>query len=100
EETPMLLPILREAGVVDAGGAGLARLFEGALLHLVGTMPVPPWRLERARTSALIAHADEGFGYETMFLLQPRPGGSLDVEAIRVAIEALGESVVLAGDSR
>ena len=33
--TPTLLAILREAGVVDSGGQGLYRLFQGALLHLV-----------------------------------------------------------------
>src|SRR4029078_3779002 len=34
--TPSLLAILREAGVVDSGGQGIYRLFQGALLHLVG----------------------------------------------------------------
>ena len=34
--TPTLLAILREAGVVDSGGQGLYRLFQGALLHLAG----------------------------------------------------------------
>src|SRR6187399_685172 len=37
--TPSLLAILREAGVVDSGGMGLYRLFQGALLHLVGKTP-------------------------------------------------------------
>src|SRR6187399_1928975 len=37
--TPSLLAILREAGVVDSGGQGLYRLFQGALLHLVGRAP-------------------------------------------------------------
>ena len=37
--TPSLLPILREAGVVDSGGQGLYRLFQGALLFLVGRAP-------------------------------------------------------------
>jgi dihydroxyacetone kinase-like predicted kinase len=35
-KTPSLLAILREAGVVDSGGQGLYRLFQGALLHLTG----------------------------------------------------------------
>jgi DAK2 domain fusion protein YloV len=100
EKTPSLLPILREAGVVDAGGAGLARLFAGALAYLVGATPVRAGRVAGPRPSALVAHADEGFGYETMFLLQPPPGSSLDVDAIRIALEALGESVLVAGDSR
>ena len=37
--TPTLLAVLREAGVVDSGGQGLYRLFQGALLHLVGQAP-------------------------------------------------------------
>src|SRR5512132_3744112 len=39
--TPSLLAILREAGVVDSGGQGLYRLFQGALLHLVGRAVAP-----------------------------------------------------------
>jgi DAK2 domain fusion protein YloV len=101
--TPSLLAILREAGVVDSGGQGLYRLFQGALLHLVGKGPASVAR-DRAHTgpkaSTLIAHADEGFGYETMFLLQPNGAGSLDVDAIRDHLETIGESVLVAGDSR
>src|SRR3954471_14747266 len=37
--TPTLLDVLREAGVVDSGGQGIYRLFEGALLHLAGRAP-------------------------------------------------------------
>ena len=72
-KTPTLLAILREAGVVDAGGQGLYRLFQGALLHLLGQAPVTTGRRRAAagaKPSTLVAHADEGFGYETMFLLQ------------------------------
>ena len=103
--TPSLLAILREAGVVDSGGQGLYRLFQGALLHLVGKAPASVAR-DRAhagagvKASTLVAHADEGFGYETMFLLQPNGAGSLDVDAIRDHLESIGESVLVAGDSR
>jgi DAK2 domain fusion protein YloV len=103
--TPTLLAILREAGVVDSGGQGLYRLFQGAFLHLVGRAPASGAR-DRAHTavgakaSALIAHADEGFGYETMFLLQPNGAGSLDPDAIRDHLESIGESVLVAGDAR
>ncbi len=101
--TPSLLAILREAGVVDSGGQGLYRLFQGALLHLVGKAPASVAR-DRAhagpKASTLVAHADEGFGYETMFLLQPNGAGGLDVDAIRDHLETIGESVLVAGDSR
>ncbi len=104
-KTPSLLAILREAGVVDAGGQGLYRLFQGALLHLAGISP--PGAVGRraqvgagAKVSTLVAHADEGFGYETMFLLQPNGAGSLDVDAIRDRLESIGQSVLVAGDTR
>jgi uncharacterized protein len=97
--TPRLLPILREAGVVDAGGQGLYRLFEGALLHLHGRSPAAAQHEEAAASaSALVAHADEGFGYETMFLLQPHPAHELDPHTIREHLESIGESVLVAGD--
>ena len=103
--TPSLLAILREAGVVDAGGQGLYRLFQGALLYLVGQAPAGAARdRSKARSgvkpSTLVAHADEGFGYETMYLLQPNGSGGLDVDAIRDHLETIGESVLVAGDSR
>src|SRR5436190_3405211 len=103
--TPNLLAILREARVVDSGGQGLYRLFQGALLDLVGRAPAGAARDRvQARAGAkaftLVAHADEGFGYETMFLLQPNGAGALDVDAIRDHLESIGESVLVAGDSR
>ena len=101
--TPSLLAILREAGVVDSGGQGIYRLFQGALLHLVEGAPASAAR-SRSRTgpkpSTLVAHADEGFGYETMFLLQATGSTPLDVDAIRDHLETIGESVLVAGDGR
>jgi len=103
--TPSLLAILREAGVVDAGGQGIYRLFQGALLDLVGRSAAGVAR-ERSHAGAgikpsmLVAHADEGFGYETMFLLQPNGSGALDVDAIRDHLQSIGESVLVAGDQR
>jgi DAK2 domain fusion protein YloV len=100
--TPSLLAILREAGVVDSGGQGLYRLFQGALLHLTDRTPTGAARrgvTAGSKPSTLVAHADEGFGYETMFLLRAAHG-SLDVDAIRDHLESIGESVLVAGDAR
>lgn len=105
-KTPSLLPILREAGVVDSGGQGLYRLLQGALLYLVGRAPeaaeqaTQPAGPAAARPSVLVAHADEGFGYETMYLLQARSGELLDVDGIRDYLESVGDSVLVAGDPR
>lgn len=103
--TPSLLAILREAGVVDSGGQGLYRLLQGALLHLAKQSPAGAAKGraragQGAKVSTLIAHADEGFGYETMFLLQPNHLGALDVDAVRDHLEAIGDSVLVAGDAR
>ena len=101
-KTPSLLPILREAGVVDSGGEGLYRLFQGALLHLVGgagAVASPIVSGASPRRAALVAHADDGFGYETMFLLTAGES-RLDLDADPHALEAMGESVLVAGDAR
>jgi uncharacterized protein len=121
-KTPTLLAILREAGVVDSGGQGLFRLFEGAHAFLTGEATVSA-RLPGAagvgrsaaatgaRAAAGAAEAphgappgagmrDEGFGFETMFLAQADPDKPLDLDAIRAYYESIGESVLVAGDAR
>src|SRR6185295_3532714 len=56
-KTPSLLPILREAGVVDSGGQGLFRMLEGALAFLSGDASVPAPRLPGAAAVAAAGHA-------------------------------------------
>jgi hypothetical protein len=121
-KTPSLLPILREAGVVDSGGQGLFRLLEGAQAFLTGAANAPAPR--RAGALALAAAGggvsgrgsgampvhqgagagagmrDEGFGFETMFLAQAGPAKPLDVDGIRDYYQSIGESVLVAGDAR
>ena len=114
-KTPSLLAVLKEAGVVDSGGQGLYRLMQGALDYTTGAAsrstaigaaggrsPAAS-RAGRpegsAGASVLVAGADEGFGYETMFLLHARPSTSLDVDAIRRRLESLGDSILVAGDA-
>ncbi len=97
--TPTLLPILREAGVVDSGGQGLYRLLQGALLQVVGRTPGEVTReAGAARISLLVAHADEGHGYETVYFVRPNGHGRLDLDAMRERLNAIGESVIVAGD--
>jgi uncharacterized protein len=97
--TPNLLPILREAGVVDSGGQGLYRLLQGALLQVVGRAPGEVRReAGAARLSLLVAHADEGHGYETVYFVRPNGHGRLDLDAMRERLNAIGESVIVAGD--
>ena len=108
--TPTLLPILREAHVVDSGGQGLFRLFQGALAAARGRAVTADGGVprDRAGTAAaagsgsavrhgIAALEDEAFGYETVFVLQPNPGTSLEVATIQRHLEAMGESVLVAG---
>src|SRR5205085_4062860 len=53
--TPELLPVLKEAGVVDAGGAGFV-LFLDALLHVVDGRPVPAVPEGEAEPSVVVGH--------------------------------------------
>jgi DAK2 domain fusion protein YloV len=119
--TPSLLAILKEAGVVDSGGQGLFRLFEGASRFVHGeaagraaARPTAPMRVATgtgatatgaagsgaaAFTASTPADGEAGaFGFETMFLARARAGESLDVDAIRSHIDSIGESVLVAGD--
>jgi DAK2 domain fusion protein YloV len=103
--TPSLLAILREAGVVDSGGQGLYRLLQGASRYVADRAPAKAVKGQSragqgAAVSTLVAQADDGFGYETMFLLQPDHVGVLDVDAIRDHLESIGESILVAGDAR
>lgn len=113
--TPDLLPILREAGVVDSGGQGLYRLLQGAWHEVSGRGPaMTPGAAAAEATGRTRAGSgtgprpalprtqasDAGFGYETMFLVRAHPATSLDLEAIRAHLGSIGESVLVAGDGR
>ena len=98
--TPSLLPILAEAGVVDSGGQGLYLLLRGLLLELADAAPgLAQVHLTPPAIELLPGHGADAFGYETMFLLT---GGAapLDVPELRRELDAIGESVMVAGDER
>jgi uncharacterized protein len=108
DKTPSLLPVLREAGVVDSGGAGLLRLFEGALAYVRGEVAVPapagPSRpagsFRHAGPPPEYVHVESGHGYETVYLIHPFPGQLLDLDRIRAYLVRTGESVNVAGDPK
>ena len=98
--TPSLLPVLRQAGVVDAGGQGLYVVFEGALRYLRGEPAVAePAEIAPVATPIIAAQKPDEkaqYGYCTEFLLH---GKALDPEAIREKLATLGESVLVVGDA-
>src|SRR3989442_10167562 len=93
EKTPSLLPVLREAGVVDAGGLGLSVLLEGMLRHVRGQPLESAAAAETVEGDWLAAtgarHQTEGslYGYCTELLLG---GRGLGVESIRGPMTGLG----------
>ncbi len=101
--TPDLLPILAEAGVVDAGGQGLFVILEGMLLHLRGETIESAAEgadagLEKEFLSVVEQHhqAEESpYGYCTEVLIE---GESLPVDDLRERVLAMGDSVLVVGD--
>ncbi len=99
QRTPELLAVLREAGVVDSGGMGLAYILEGMLRHLRGeTLDVEVESDSAVRLQSALAPQDElGYGYDVQFLLK---GQNLNVDQVRSDIEAMGDSTLVVGDDR
>jgi len=93
-KTPMLLPVLREAGVVDAGGQGLLVILEGALKYLNGEPLDLAASGAGAQALEQITH-EEGWGFDIQFHIR---GKELDVDGIRDQIASMGESALIVGD--
>ncbi len=101
ERTPELLPVLKQAGVVDSGGQGLVYLFEGMLRYVHGqldelkesepeTAVFPPAQALAVPETGQIENP-----YDVQFLLM---GKNLNVEEVRNRIDAMGDSTVVVGD--
>lgn len=96
ERTPELLPVLKDAGVVDAGGQGLCFVLEGMLRYLDGEqVTMQPTARAGAKLDVEQAHEHE-YGYDIQFLIS---GHSLPVEHIRDQIASMGDSVLVVGDA-
>jgi hypothetical protein len=103
-DTPALLPILREAGVVDAGGQGLYVVLDGALRYLKGEIKEMQYRKPQIvpssiplinRTAELQASGEEPYGYCTEFVLE---GERLKPEKIKGKLEDKGQYLIVVGD--
>ena len=94
--TPEQLQVLRDAGVVDAGGAGLLELVRGVAAIVSGEPlpPVPP-RLESVGVDAIHQELSP-YRYCTVFLVE---GRDLDREALEDRLEQLGDSLLVVGDA-
>ncbi len=102
--TPSLLPVLRRAGVVDAGGYGLYIILEGMHLWAQGADPATrqlsppnPDAAGEISESFLDEIETEIYGSCTQFVVQ---GASLDIDSIRERMLDIGQSPVVIGDSQ
>jgi len=103
--TPNLLPVLREAGVVDAGGQGLYVLLEGALHYLRGENDtlkhgkprlIPTSQPLAPGITQMPAEVEVPYGYCMNFLLE---GQDLNLKKIKKNLKKKGQSLVITGNS-
>jgi DAK2 domain fusion protein YloV len=94
--TPEQLAVLKEAGVVDAGGAGLVEIIRGVHAAATGE-DVPEVPAEQSVGSVDAIHQElSEFRYCTVFVVE---GAGLDADALEAELEKLGDSLLVVGDS-
>ena len=94
--TPDLLAVLKEAGVVDAGGAGLLEIIRGVRAAVAGE-PAPEAPLVPVALSVEAMHQElSEHRYCTVFVIE---GSNLDADALERDLERLGDSLLVVGDS-
>ena len=104
ERTPELLPVLKEVGVVDSGGAGLLLVFTGFMAALAGE-EIERVEIKGDATKDVLmdveSDGEEGFGYCTEFIFRLDPGKIkvFKEENLRNELERLpGNSIVVVQD--
>lgn len=102
-KTPDMLPVLKEAGVVDSGGQGLVEVLNGAYEAFLGK-EVDYSAIEAGAGTKLVkpgaqAEADIKFGYCTEFIIMTRDGFTeKDEEEFKAYLESIGDSIVCVAD--
>lgn len=96
DKTPNMLEVLKQAGVVDAGGKGLVFIFKGFYEVLSGKEVVEPVKDNKN----IIHHKEKNhedieFGYCTEFIIQ---GSKLNAEEFKNKIKSFGDSLLVASD--
>lgn len=99
DRTPDLLPVLKEVGVVDSGGAGLLTILEGFLSALRGTIIAKDDNVETTTVAGADMESDE-FGYCTEFIirLDPNKIATFKEEKLRNRLAEMGNSLVVVQD--
>lgn len=103
DQTPEMLPVLKQAGVVDSGGQGLVQVLKGAYDALIGKEI--DYTIEGALTGAAPAkisaetEAEIKFGYCTEFIIVLNaPMSDNEEHAYKAFLESIGDSIVVVAD--
>jgi len=94
--TRELLDVLREAGVVDAGGAGLLELVRGLTAAIAGEPLAAPPAEELAIGVEAVHQELSRYRYCTVFVVE---GEALDADRLEAELEKIGDSLLVVGDS-
>lgn len=103
DQTPEMLPVLKQAGVVDSGGQGLVQVLKGAYNALIGkeidyTIEGAPTGAAPAKISAE-TEAEIKFGYCTEFIIVLNaPMSDNEEHAYKAFLESIGDSIVVVAD--
>ena len=103
EETPELLPVLKEAGVVDSGGQGLLEVIRGAYDAFLGK-EIDYAAIEASSGTKMVkpgqqAEADIKFGYCTEFIIMTdKPFTDKNETEFKAYLESIGDSIVCVAD--
>ena len=103
DQTPEMLPVLKQAGVVDSGGQGLVQVLKGAYDALIGkeidyTIEGAPTGTAPAKISAE-TEAEIKFGYCTEFIIVLNaPMSDNEEHAYKAFLESIGDSIVVVAD--
>ena len=107
--TPELLSVLKDAGVIDSGGAGVLCIFEGMANALKGDIITDDQAEEKVESSAftvqLLEDEEMEYGYCTEFILQLQQkkvaaAGGFSIDAMIEKLSSLGDSVVTVQDNQ
>jgi DAK2 domain fusion protein YloV len=93
--TREMLPVLKEAGVVDAGAAGLVEIVRGIHAALTGEALPPAPELEESFRIEAVHQELSRFRYCTVFVVE---GETLDADELEAELEQLGDSLLVVGD--
>ena len=103
DQTPEMLPVLKQAGVVDSGGQGLVQVLKGAYDALIGkeidyTIEGAPTGAAPAKISAE-TEAEIKFGFCTEFIIVLNaPMSDNEEHAYKAFLESIGDSIVVVAD--